>query len=110
MRYPSQRLIKEARKIARDYLEDADQALLLFDVASAVDRVLKQRGRVNDLFPSLFDYEIIIPQGWCCRWMGRGGESDSLYCVVPVASVSRSHPSPSLLTGLGSVHVVDAPD
>ena len=55
-------------------------------------------GRKGELFPSLFDYEVLIPASHCCFWK-RGyltGRDDSVYVVGTPEQRSKNERPPDL--------------
>ena len=47
-----------------------ESKLLFAAVAYKADEIAEGLGRKSELFPSLFDYERLLPGDWCARWIG----------------------------------------
>jgi hypothetical protein len=58
-----------------------EEVLSLWTLSCVADAAAKAIGKKKDLYPSLFDYEQLLPPGAKLEWI-KQGESSSIYCVI----------------------------
>lgn|GEM_PF-5644906 len=76
-------------KKLRSYLVDSlagESKLLFATVASRVDDFACTLGRKTEVFPHLDDYERLLPDNWCARWVGNDAGGGIMYAML------RTHP------------------
>lgn len=95
---------KEAQTAVRNYLSGRTEPVLLYSVSCVADEAARGR-RQTDLFPSLFDYEVLLPADWTARWLGSTGSSDSMCYATPRDWQPGKTQSQSLLMSGKLTHV-----
>jgi hypothetical protein len=74
----------------------------LYSLTCVADTAARQCGKRRDLYPSLYDYEKLIPPSWKCRWLtAAGGSGDSMLMVVPPEWAPGTVQNRELILGRG---------
>lgn len=92
-----------ARRAIAARLADLREPVLFFTLSTWADEAARQAGKRRDLWPSLYDYERILPQGWRTAWLRCRGGTDSLLFAVPRDWAPGVTQSNSLLLGAGTL-------
>ncbi len=89
---------KEAQQAVHNYLRGRTEPVSLWSVSCKAEEAARAR-RKTELFPSLFDYEVLLPDGWTTRWLGSTGSSDGMVHAVPRAWRAGQTPGNLLMPG-----------
>ena len=84
-----------AKKAVEEHLAAAELPLMLYTLSVIADRAAVGAGRSSDLYPSLFQYEALLPTGFCAFWKKTGGEG-GLYVVDRTARRESYRPVPGV--------------
>lgn len=87
---------KQARLAVSNFLDSTTLPTMLWSVSCVADTAARTAGRKSELFPSLFDYERLIPAGFKCFWRKSKGllYGDGLYSVDRVEKAIQDYPCP----------------
>jgi hypothetical protein len=93
-----------AKKAIAVLLARQTEPVLLFHVSCWADEAARQRGKVRDLYDSLWDYEHLLPEDWTVKMLKTERPlSDALAMAVPRSWKPGVSQSTSLLLGSGSL-------
>ncbi len=74
--------LKEAKAAVAEYLRSKTEPVTMFSVSCVADSAVRSM-RKSDLFPSLFDYDVVLPADWKVQWLGSTGGSDRIFYAIP---------------------------
>lgn len=90
---------RQARNAVKQFLSETKLPTSLFNVSCEADSAARQAGRKTELFPSLFDYEQIIPSGFRCFWKKQTSgflQGDGIYSVDRSNKAIQDYPHPDM--------------
>lgn len=100
---------KEAVAAVTAYLQENPKPVMLFTLSNIADQAAYAK-RKTELFPSLYDYQDILPDDWTTSWLSSSGSSDSLLHAIPRGWKPGNDNSTTLLmpgTLVHSQHLID---
>jgi len=95
----------QIKPLLEAFLKGKAEPILLYTLSIECDKMARSLGKKKDLFPSLFDYENIIPPTWTTAMLkvDNSEMSDSLLYAIPKKWKSSDSDSNSLLLGQGKL-------
>lgn len=88
---------RQAKKAVKQFLSECTLPTSLFNVCCTADEAARKSGRKSELFPSLFDYEALIPHGFRCFWKKQTSgllQGDGIYSVDHSHKAIQDYPNP----------------
>jgi len=89
---------KKAKLAVKNYLNSTTLPVSLWAVTLQADEGARSAGRISELYPSLFDYEQLIPSGFRCFWKKQTGllAGDGIYSVDLREKAIQDYPCPDM--------------
>ena len=84
-----------AKQAVAEHLAAASLPVMLFSLSVIADQAAMRAGRTTELYSSLFDYERLLPAGYCGFWK-KTGEDGGLFVVDRTGNREDYRPLPGV--------------